>query len=148
MHRCPLARWNMTHGWIKRAKEAARPKTEQQQPKEVHRSSISMRAEYAEAARRSRSTKDRRRRERRDCSKKLGSDRASSLRQFVSLWCQLRPNEDGCDHDQHPDAGKHPTAVIEFRSGERDNADNNALPDRHPENRKARRISRGPGPVR
>jgi hypothetical protein len=28
----------MTHGWIKRAKEAARPKTEQQQPKEVHRS--------------------------------------------------------------------------------------------------------------
>src|SRR6266403_1896811 len=102
-----------------------------------------MRAEYAEAARRSRSTKDRRRRERRDCSKKLGSDRASSLRQFVSLWCQLRPNEYGCDHDQHPDAGKHPTAVMEFRSGERDTADNNALPDRRPENRKTQRINSG-----
>src|SRR5205814_6346730 len=92
-------------------------------------------AEYAEASRRSRSTKDRRRREKRDCTKKLGSDRASSLRQFVSLWCQLRPNEYGCDHDQHPDAGKHPTAVMEFHSGERDTAENETREGRHPSDR-------------
>jgi hypothetical protein len=65
---------------------------------------------------------------------KLTRDRAISPRQFVRIWRQVRPNERRCDHDQHTKAGKHATTVLEFRSRERDNPHNDALPDRHAEN--------------